>query len=60
MKHFISSVSLLVSQIVIPFPHQPQRASARLRQKTRASAQRLVLRKDYVEPYFQFVTLVTF
>ena len=49
---------LLVSQIVIPMPHQPQRVSVRFRQKPRASsAQRLILRKDYVELNFQFLTL---
>ena len=38
--------------------HQPQRASVRFRQKPRASsAQRLILRKDYVELNFQFLTL---
>ena len=47
----------LVSQIVIPMPHQPQRDSVRFRQKPRASAQRLILRKDYVELNFQFLTL---
>ena len=38
-------------------PHQPQRDSVRFRQKPRASALRLILRKDYVELKFQFLTL---
>ena len=49
---------VLVSQIVIPMPHQPQRASVRfLKNRVLASAQRLILWKDYVELNFQFLTL---
>ena len=48
----------LVSQIVVPMPHQPLRVSVRFRQKPRANEQRLILRKDYVELNFQFLTLV--
>ena len=38
-------------------PHQPLARYVRFLQKPRASAQRLILRKDYVELKFQFLTL---